>query len=61
MKPTGRLTKLIILTSAITLVFVPTLASILPRYEVPNFFVVTLVLCGAAAAIYAARRRLVNS
>ena len=61
MKPIGRLTKLIILTSTITLVSIPTLASILPRYEVPNFLVVTLMLCSATAAIYAARRRLVNS
>ena len=45
---------------AVLLIVIPTLAAILPVYEVPNYGISALLLCGALAAFFFAHRRLAN-
>ena len=56
-----RLSIIVITTVAILLLGIPTLASILPPYEVPDYGISVLLICGALSAFFFARRRLARN
>jgi hypothetical protein len=45
---------------AVLCVAIPTLAAVLPVYEIPNYGISALLLCGALVAFFFAHRRLAN-